>query len=132
MADGSRHSESVLDSIGFFLNLLPLRFKTDSSRMFNEAVKEAGSKVVIALTNSKVPVDVLLNEVQAPRAPTHNSLFQAFINYGPGVQDKRQHRSCDIEATQVDAIQTAYDISIDILENPGAKSATYFSRQREL
>lgn len=132
MADGGRQSESVLDSVGFFLNLLPLRFKTDSSQTFNEAVKEARSKVVKALANSKVPIDVLLNEVQAPRAPTHNPLFQAFINYRPGVQEKRQYCGCDIEATQVDNSQTAYDISIDILENPGAKSTIFVSGQHEL
>lgn len=132
MADGGRHTESVLDSVGFFLNLLPLRFKTDSSQTFHEAVKEARSKVVKALANSRVPIDVLLNEVRAPRAPTHNPLFQAFINYRPGVQDKRQYCGCDIEATQVDTSQTAYDISIDILENPGATSTIYLSGQREL
>jgi len=132
IADGGRHTDSVSESVGFFLNLLPLRFKTDSSQPFNEALKESRSKVVAALANSKVPIDVLLNEVQVPRDPTHNPLFQAFINYRPGVQDKRQYCGCEIEATQVDTSQTAYDISIDILENPGGGSVIYFSGQSEL
>ncbi|XTI91351.1 polyketide synthetase, partial [Cenococcum geophilum] len=132
MADGGRNSELVSESVGFFLNLLPLRFKLQPLQTFNEALKEARSRVVAALANSKVPFDVLLNEVNAPRAPTHNPLFQAFINYRQGVQDKRKYCGCESEADQFDGSQTAYDISIDILANPGAESVVYFAGQSEL
>ncbi|KAI1174428.1 PKS-NRPS hybrid [Nemania sp. FL0916] len=132
MADGGRNSEAVSDSVGFFLNLLPLRFELDAAQTFTEALKEARSKVVSALANSKVPFDVILNEVNAPRAATHNPVFQAFINYRQGVEDKRQWCGCDSEATQFDGSQTAYDVSIDILANPGSESIVYLSGQSEL
>jgi len=129
MADGGRNNEAVSDTTGFFLNLLPLRFHLDSTQTFMEALKEARSKVVSALANSKVPFDVILNEVNAPRTATHNPLFQAFINYRQGVQDKRHYCGCDSEATQFDGSRTAYDISIDILANPGSESTVFLSGQ---
>ncbi|KAH3986904.1 bifunctional polyketide synthase/nonribosomal peptide synthetase phmA [Parastagonospora nodorum] len=132
IADGGRNSEHVEESVGFFLNILPLRFKQDSAQTFLEALRDARSKVVAALANSRVPFDVILNEVNAPRAATHNPLFQAFINYRQGVQERRQFCGCDSEATQFDGSQTAYDISIDILANPGADSTVYISGQSDL
>jgi hybrid polyketide synthase/nonribosomal peptide synthetase ACE1 len=132
IADGGRNNELIGESVGFFLNILPLRFKQDSAQTFTEALRDARSKVVSALANSRVPFDVILNEVNAPRAATHNPLFQAFINYRQGVQEQRQFCDCESEATQFDGSQTAYDISVDILANPGAESTIYISGQSVL
>nr|A0A7L8UVC9.1 RecName: Full=Polyketide synthase-nonribosomal peptide synthetase ffsA; Short=PKS-NRPS ffsA; AltName: Full=Cytochalasans biosynthesis cluster protein ffsA [Aspergillus flavipes]QOG08944.1 FfsA [Aspergillus flavipes] len=131
MADGGRNNDLVSQSVGFFLNLLPLRFKQQSSQMFSDALKEARSKVITALANSKVPFDVLLNEVNAPRTATLSPLFQAFINYRQGVQEKRQFCGCESEATKFDGSQTAYDLSLDILGNPGS-GIVYLAGQSSL
>jgi hybrid polyketide synthase/nonribosomal peptide synthetase ACE1 len=132
IADGGRNNELVGDSVGFFLNILPLRFKQTSAQTFMEALKDARLKVVTALANSRIPFDVILNEVNAPRAATHNPLFQAFINYRQGVQEQRQFCGCESEATQFDGSQTAYDVSVDILANPGAESTVYISGHSNL
>lgn len=132
MADGGRDGEAISNSVGFFLNLLPLRFELDAAQTFTDALKEARSKVVSAIANSKVPFDVILNQVNAPRTATHNPLFQAFINYRQDVQDKRYYCGCDSEATQFDGSETAYDISIDILANPGSETVVYLAGQSEL
>ena len=132
MADSGRNDGDVSDSIGFFLNLLPLRFRPQPSQNFNDALKEARSKVVAALVNSKVPFDVLLGEIDAPRSSTYNPLFQAFINYRQNVQDKRIYCGCESEATQFDGSQTAYDITIDIIDNPGGETVVVFAGQSDL
>ncbi|KAK5996028.1 Polyketide synthase-nonribosomal peptide synthetase phmA [Cladobotryum mycophilum] len=119
MADGGRNNELVSQSVGFFLNILPLRFHQQASQVFSDSLKEARSKVTTALANSKVPFDLLLTEVNAPRTSTMSPLFQAFINYRQGVQEKRQFCGCDSEAVQFNGGQTAYDLSLDILASPG-------------
>jgi hybrid polyketide synthase/nonribosomal peptide synthetase ACE1 len=119
MADGGRNNDNVANSLGFFLTLLPLRFAAAPSQTFNEALKEARSKVLAALQNSVVPFDIILNETKTPRSTTHNPLFQAFINYRPGIQEKRQYCGCESEAMDYDSSQTAYDVSIDIIDNAG-------------
>jgi hybrid polyketide synthase/nonribosomal peptide synthetase ACE1 len=118
-ADGGRNNDNVVNSIGFFLNPLPLCFKPEPSQTFNEALKEARSKVLAALQNSVVPFGILLNETNTPRSTTHNPLFQAFINYRPGIQEKRQYCGCESEATEYDSSRTAYDLSMDIIDNTG-------------
>ena len=132
MADGGRYSDNVENCIGFFLNLLPLRFKPYSAQTFNDALIEARSKVLAALQNSAVPFDILLNEINAPRSTTHNPLFQAFINYRPGIQEKRQYCGCESEATDYDSSQTAYDISVDIIDNSGGGASVLVQGQSEL
>jgi hypothetical protein len=62
IADANRHSEDMMNSIGPFVNLLPLRFHTKGSAIFDSLLKETRSKVLDALTNAKVPFQVLLNE----------------------------------------------------------------------
>ncbi|KID96282.1 AMP-dependent synthetase/ligase, partial [Metarhizium majus ARSEF 297] len=117
IADSGRNNHMVTDSVGFFLNPLPLRFQQQPSEVFRDALNETRSKVITTLANSKVPFDVLLNEVNAPRTSTSSLLFQAFVNYREEVQERRQFCGCDSEAIQFDASQTAYDLGLDILGN---------------
>ena len=132
MADGGRNNHDVASRMGSFLNLLPLRFKTQSTQTFNDAIKEARSKTSAALSNSSVPFDLLIKEVNATRSSRYSPLFQAFINYRQGVQDKRTYCGCESEATQFDGSDTAYDISIDILDNPGGETLVVFAGQSSL
>lgn len=133
MADGGRSDQHAEDSVGFFLNLLPLRFQQLSkTQVFSDALKETRRKVVAALANSKVPFDVLLNEVNAPRSSTANPLFQAFINYRQGVEEKRHFVGCDSEATQFDGSRTPYDLSLDILGNHPRSAVVYLAGQTSL
>lgn len=93
MADSGRNNHLVTDSVGFFLNSLPLRFQQQPSEVFRDALNETRSKVITTLANSKVPFDVLLNEVNAPRTSTSSLLFQAFVNYREGF--RREDSSVD-------------------------------------
>lgn len=88
--------------------------------------------MLVALQNSAVPFDVLLKEINAPRSTSHNPLFQAFINYRPGIQEKRQYCGCESEATGYDSSQTAYDISIDTIDNSGRGALVVVQGQRDL
>lgn len=98
IADSGRNNHLVTNSVGIFLNLLPLLCQQQPSEVFRDALNETRSKVITALANSKVPFDVLLNEVNPPRRSTSSPLFQAFINYREGVHERRQFCGCDSEA----------------------------------
>jgi hypothetical protein len=45
------------------------------------ALKEVRSKVFSALAHSKVPFNVILDDIGVPRASTHSPLFQAVVDY---------------------------------------------------
>ena len=67
----------MLESIGPFLNLLPLRFRLKELQSFQDALQEARSKTYAALSNSQVPFEILLNEFDTARSAAHNGSTQA-------------------------------------------------------
>lgn len=107
----------MLESIGPFVNMLPLRFRPKSSKTFNDAFKDARDKTHTALANSRVPFKVLLDELHVPRSPTHSPLFQAFIDYRQGTQEKQFFSDCKLEMKEFVAGRTAYDISLEVINN---------------
>lgn len=61
IGDANRE-QSLMDSIGCFVNLLPLRFQTKSDDAFDGVLKDTRSKTYAALAHSRVPFQVLLKE----------------------------------------------------------------------
>ena len=132
MADANRGDGDVLGSIGLFLNLLPLRLRSRPTQTFTEALKEARTKVYAALGHSKLPFDALLQDLNVPRSDTHSPLFQAFIDYRPGVQDKRPFGNCHMEGQEYEVGRSAYDISLDIIDNVEGNALLLFMVQKDL
>ena len=118
VADANRNDLDVQQSLGCYLNLLPIRFD-NRAVTFSEAVKEAKTKAQQAYANSKVPFDVLLKELNVPRSSNVSPLFQVFLNYRQGVAEKRTFAGCDSEWDAFDGGQIAYDLSLDIVDNAG-------------
>jgi hybrid polyketide synthase / nonribosomal peptide synthetase ACE1 len=118
VADANRNDLDVQQSLGCYLNLLPIRFD-NRAVTFSEAVKEAKTKAQQAYANSKVPFDVLLKELNVPRSSNRSPLFQVFLNYRQGVAEKRTFAGCDSEWDAFDGGQIAYDLSLDIVDNAG-------------
>ncbi|RYP65279.1 hypothetical protein DL771_008391 [Monosporascus sp. 5C6A] len=75
ISSANRQNTAIMQSIGITLKLIR-------------------SKAIAAFAHSKVPFDIIVNELGIPRATTHSPLFQG---------------------------QAAYDLSLDIIENPGGK-----------
>ncbi|MCJ1261274.1 hypothetical protein MMC22_001138 [Lobaria immixta] len=132
IADANRNESDVLQSLGCYLNLLPIRFKGRDTQIFTDAVKETKSKTTLAFANSKVPFDVLLNELNVPRSSSQSPLFQVFLNYRQGISESRTFCGCDCEWTEFDGGQIAYDLSVDIVDNAGGDALIRMSVQKEL
>lgn len=62
VGDANRTEESLMGSIGDFVNMLPLVFRTEGSLGFEEVVRETRAKTHEALAHSRLPFQVLLNE----------------------------------------------------------------------
>ncbi|CAG8973054.1 hypothetical protein HYALB_00010828 [Hymenoscyphus albidus] len=132
VADANRNESDVEQSLGCYLNLLPICFDTHATNNFSEAVKETKAKTQEAFANSKVPFDVLLNELNVPRSSTQSPLFQVFLNYRQGVAENRSFCGCECEWTDFDGGQTAYDISLDVVDNTGGDALLRMSVQKSL
>ena len=134
VADGNRKEADVLQSLGIFLNILPLRLKRAPRQTFADALKDVRTVAQAAFSNSRVPFDVLLNELNVPRVPSHSPLFQAFLNYRQNQQEARSFLGCDGELDIVATGQMDYDVSIDLLDLSanGGESLVVLAVQKDL
>lgn len=114
IADANRNDSDVINSIGFFLNLLPLRFRRQPHQSFAEAIVEARTTAYSALGNSRLPFDVLLEELNVERSPSHSPFFQAFFDYRQRSSDRQTFFNCQLELNEMHPGRTAYDISLDV------------------
>ncbi len=118
VADAARNDGNVMNSIGFFLNLLTLRFRRQPDQPFTDAIAEARNKTYEALGNSRLPFDVLLAELNVTRSSTHSPFFQAFLDYRQGLQEKQAWGNCQLEMQEeVHTGKTAYDVTVDVTES---------------
>ncbi|PWY81896.1 putative hybrid NRPS/PKS enzyme [Aspergillus heteromorphus CBS 117.55] len=132
VSDANRTDSDVQQSLGCYLNLLPVRFSTSlATNSFSQAVRDTKARAQQAFANSVVPFDVLLNELNVPRASNHSPLFQVLLNYRQGVAERRRFCDCDCDWTHFDGGQTAYDLNLDIVDNAGGDALLRLSVQKE-
>lgn len=132
LADSNRTDADILQSVGMFLNLLPMKFSLDSSQSFGEALKEAKRVSQKSLAHSRVPFDVILSELNVPRSASHSPLFQAFYNYRPRTEVSRQFCGCQAEGTLLSTGETSHDLHLDIINLGNGDTLVHLLVQEEL
>ncbi|KAL9073760.1 MAG: hypothetical protein Q9157_004639 [Trypethelium eluteriae] len=132
IADANRIDSDATNSIGMYLNVLPLRFRLRKGEKFIESLDEAKKKSQNALRNSKLPFDALLDELDVPRSSAHSPLFQVFYDYRPGIASMRTFSDCQIEYTNFSLGRTAYDLVLDIAEDTTGEFVIMFKVQKYL
>ncbi|KAK2030524.1 PKS-NRPS hybrid [Colletotrichum zoysiae] len=129
ISSANRHSPQTMQSVGMYLNILPLLLKTQPNQTFANAVKLVRDKSLAAFGHSTVPFDVIVNELGLARTASNSPLFQVLVNYRPGVSERRKFCDCQSEVVAFDQGQTAYDLALDVIENPGGDCRIILSGQ---
>ncbi|OTA98397.1 hypothetical protein M426DRAFT_17460 [Hypoxylon sp. CI-4A] len=132
VGDANRNSESSLESLGPYINLLPLRFHTVANQRFADILQETRSKMYSALSNSSVPFQVLLNELNVPRSATHTPIFQCFIDYRLGLSEKQVWGDLELEMCSFHASKSPYDLALDIIDNPESDCLLMFVARKDI
>ena len=118
IADANRSDKQFMNSIGFFLNLLPLRFVRDDNHTSVASVtQKARDKAHVALAHSQLPFDVLLRELKVPRSSKHTPLFQVFVDYRQVPRERSSWCGCKVESEAWHAAETGYDIALEVTES---------------
>ncbi|KAI3109622.1 hypothetical protein CBS147333_5269 [Penicillium roqueforti] len=132
MADANRIQVEAADSVGPYLNLLALPLHYDANTPFVELTRSARKKVYSSLAHSQVPFDILLSELKVPRSPSHNPLFQVFMDYRQDVREKRQFGECLFEGLDYEMGRTSYDVALDIVDKVEGEPLVILGLQQSL
>lgn len=117
ITDANRLDSEYMQTIGYFLNLLPLRFLVESGTRFDELAQNTRDQVHEALANSRLHFDAILDHLHVDRSGNHNPLFQIALNYrmGGAARNRVGPRN-EIEWTEAIAARNPYDIIVDVTE----------------
>ncbi|KAI0890579.1 uncharacterized protein GGS22DRAFT_194555 [Annulohypoxylon maeteangense] len=118
IADANRSDDEMMEVIGTFVNLLPIRLRSKSSTKFENLLKDARRKTYDALANSKLPFTALLNELNVPRSATCTPIFQCFVDYRQGQQEKVNWGDTQLQWLDFENPKMPYDVALDIIDSP--------------
>jgi amino acid adenylation domain-containing protein len=124
----SLRSQSELDrTIGFFVNMLPLRLTVDPDSTFPDLVRECRARYA-ACAGHPLPLEYILNAAAPSRSASYSPLFQVALNYlretDLGETDLRQANArLRLAGTVVNrrAIHNGtsmYELSLTVSEHP--------------
>jgi amino acid adenylation domain-containing protein len=116
VTDANR-TESSLQTIGFFSNLLPLRFNLQKDAKFSDLVTETAQQYRTAQANMGVPFDVILDKANVPRESTSTPLFQVAMNYRQGNFSKIPLGGSSLEFKDGFDAQSPYDLAFSVTPN---------------
>jgi hybrid polyketide synthase/nonribosomal peptide synthetase ACE1 len=135
IADANRTDDSVASTIGFMLNLLPLRFRNDNADQntpFKDVVAEARKTAYDGLAHSKLPFDALLEKLNIPRSATHSPLFQVWMDYRPFRPDYMPTMFGGEASGDQTVGRNGYDLTLDVNEIDGSETRVSFRTQKYL
>ncbi|OAA60067.1 Beta-ketoacyl synthase [Cordyceps fumosorosea ARSEF 2679] len=118
MSDAARNHSDLSNSIGFFLNLLALKFESRPSQAFKDAIVEARTTSHAALEQSRLPFNVVLSALGLDRSSAHSPLFQAFIDYRQKNPRKQGWGGCQLSVEHWHVSNAAYDLVVDVTDDP--------------
>ncbi|PYI33371.1 putative polyketide synthase [Aspergillus indologenus CBS 114.80] len=116
VADANRLDDDFADTVGFFMNMLPVRFRVSADARFAQIAQTTARKVLGAVQNSAVPLDMILDELHVARSSSHTPLFQVAVNYRLGVVKKIPFAGRFLTMADVQEAKNPYDLSFAIIE----------------
>ncbi|GFG06092.1 nonribosomal peptide synthetase 14 [Aspergillus udagawae] len=138
ITDANRTDSDFLGTIGFFVNLLPLRFEIGQHESVKGLLQNTRDVTYRALQHSQVPFDVILDALAVPRSTTESPLFQILMNYKMGSAGRVKTEGLEAELLQFQDARNPYDLVFDIEEQDdgttlvGLQSQSYLYNQEDL
>lgn len=120
VADASRDDGDggVANTAGFFLNMLPLRFRLDRNGSFADTLRATSRHVLEARSHGRVPIDVLLDRLGVPRDAASSPLFQTTFNYRVGAMAQLSlGEDCRLSVDMVRDAQGPFDLGLGVYES---------------
>nr|ALQ32891.1 putative polyketide synthase [Fusarium poae] len=118
IVDANRSDPKFAETVGYFVNMLPIRSSISQDANFSEIARGVSQKTLSILSESALPFDTLLNELQVPRSASSMPLFQAALNYRMGSIWEMPFGDAEMKLSGVKDADNPYDLSLGIAETP--------------
>jgi len=129
MAESGRNHVKFLDTIGMFVNNLPIRFFPDGNIGINQYLSAINKNLIQALDNKSLPYNELLNILDLKTIHGRNPLFDTMFIYQN--MDFPELSSDDLKIIhhRFDPKTSKFDITLEIFENDALDFAFEYSSE---
>lgn len=109
--------------------MLPLRLDVNRKERFVNTLRNTRTKAYAALSNSGVPLEAILRELQVPASAAHTPLFQVLINYRIGALKAPQLGQAQMGFLDYEDAKAPFDLALSIDEKDDGTGMLTFSLQ---
>ena len=127
--DANRSEQAFLNTIGFLLDLIPLRLPLNKKERFATTLSNTRKRAHAALSNSGVPLESIIRELNVSTSPVHTPLFQVLINYRMGALRSPQLGDSNMEFLDYEDAKAPFDLTLSIDEKDDGTGMLTFSMQ---
>ncbi|KAL8721656.1 MAG: hypothetical protein Q9225_001705 [Loekoesia sp. 1 TL-2023] len=119
MVDANRSDQSFSNTIGFFLETIPVLFRVASEQKFSDVLQTTRNKAYAALAQTGVPTEEILRACNIPASTTETPLFQVIFNYRMGASRTSPMQGVDVKFLEYADAKNPFDlvVSVDEMEN---------------
>ncbi|KAI8627214.1 beta-ketoacyl synthase domain-containing protein [Xylariaceae sp. FL1651] len=118
VADANRPDLDDLSTMGFFVNILPLRFAYSMDCTFSEALSKTKEQMRSALLHSRIPNHIIMEKLGIKNPTEPAPLFQAVFDYKQGQAESGSIGSAYMAGVLASRSRTPYDITLEMSDDP--------------
>jgi amino acid adenylation domain-containing protein len=127
--DANRSEQAFVGTIGFLLDLLPVRLPLNKKERFATTLANTRKKAHAALSNSGVPLESIVRELNTSTSSTHTPLFQVLINYRMGALRSPKLVESPMSFLDYEDAKAPFDFTLSIDEKDDGAGMLTFSLQ---
>lgn len=129
IVDANRSDQSFSNTIGFFLETIPVLFRVDSEQKFDELLQTTRTKAYSALAKTGVPTEEILRACNIPASTTETPLFQVVFNYRMGATRTSPMQGLDMKFLDYADAKNPFDLVVSVDELGDGTAMLTFSLQ---
>lgn len=115
----NRHAEELHGTIGFLINMLPVRLRLDWDTTGAAYLEQVGAQVAEALANCEYPFPWMLQDAAVERSTSVSPVFQTMFNMLNYPDTSPEVVELGIEFNELETGYTKYDMSLYAQPGPG-------------
>ncbi|KAI1364001.1 hypothetical protein F5Y08DRAFT_222928 [Xylaria arbuscula] len=138
IVDANRPNVQDNDTMGYFLNMLPLRFQLSSEQnqgiSFGTFARGCRDLLLDVLTHRRAPFEAMLDHLRVSRSGSHHPLFQVALDYrlGYATQEKMFDGVMHWDARRSITARNPNDIFINVTPTSGDTTFIHWTTQKYL
>lgn len=101
---------------GLFLSTVPVRLRYSGEATFSELLEQNRRSILDAFDHKEIPFEQIVEDINPPRDPDTNPLFQVFFNQLPHTSDTFQLPGVDVKPLEVAMQNTRFDLTAYLMD----------------